>query len=203
MEELGPEELLADVNGILVPGGFGERGIEGKIAATRYARENNIPFFGICLGMHCAAIEFARHVCRWEDANSSEFDPSTKYPVIDLLPEQKEIKDFGGTMRLGRYPCKIMPGTRAAEAYQDEVIYERHRHRYELNNLFREELAQKGLVMSGVSPDNQLVEMIELRDHPWFVATQFHPEFKSRPNRAHPLFRDFIAAALRYKENKE
>ncbi|NLZ39622.1 MAG: CTP synthase [Firmicutes bacterium] len=203
VEELGPEELLADVNGILVPGGFGERGIEGKIAATRYARENNIPFFGICLGMHCAAIEFARHVCRWEDANSSEFDPSTKYPVIDLLPEQKEIKDFGGTMRLGRYPCKIMPGTRAAEAYQDEVIYERHRHRYELNNLFREELAQKGLVMSGVSPDNQLVEMIELRDHPWFVATQFHPEFKSRPNRAHPLFRDFIAAALRYKENKE
>ncbi|NLZ92731.1 MAG: C26 family cysteine hydrolase domain-containing family, partial [Firmicutes bacterium] len=164
---------------------------------------NKIPFLGICLGMHCATIEFARHVCRWEDAHSTEFNPATEHPVIDLSPEQKDIEDLGGTMRLGLFPCKIKPDTRAAQVYQDEIIYERHRHRYELNNLFRGELEKSGLVMSGTSPDDRLVEMIELPDHPWFVATQFHPEFKSRPNRAHPLFRDFITAALQYKKNKE
>lgn len=203
VEKLGAEKLLADVDGVLVPGGFGERGIEGKIAAIRYARENKIPFLGICLGMHCATIEFARHICRWEDAHSTEFNPATEHPVIDLSPEQKDIEDLGGTMRLGLFPCKIKPDTRAAQVYQDEIIYERHRHRYELNNLFRGELEKSGLVMSGTSPDDRLVEMIELPDHPWFVATQFHPEFKSRPNRAHPLFRDFITAALQYKKNKE
>ena len=203
VEEQGAAALLADVDGIIVPGGFGDRGIEGKIAATRYAREHKIPYFGICLGMHCAAIEFARHVCGWEDAHSTEINPETTHPVIDLLPEQWEVELLGGTMRLGLYPCRLKPATKAAQAYGEELIYERHRHRYELNNRFREGLADQGLVLSGVSPDDRLVEMIELADHPWFVGTQFHPEFKSRPNRAHPLFRDFITAAVQYRENKK
>jgi CTP synthase len=203
VEEQGAAALLADVDGIIVPGGFGDRGIEGKIAATRYAREHKIPYFGICLGMHCAAIEFARHVCGWEDAHSTEINPETTHPVIDLLPEQREVELLGGTMRLGLYPCRLKPATKAAQAYGEELIYERHRHRYELNNRFREGLADQGLVLSGVSPDDRLVEMIELADHPWFVGTQFHPEFKSRPNRAHPLFRDFITAAVQYRENKQ
>ncbi|HZK25721.1 MAG TPA: CTP synthase [Oscillospiraceae bacterium] len=203
VEEQGAAALLADVDGIIVPGGFGDRGIEGKIAATSYAREQKIPYLGICLGMHCATIEFARHVCHWEDAHTTEINPETTHPVIDLLPEQKEIEDLGGTMRLGLYPCKLTAETKAAQAYGEELIYERHRHRYELNNHFRERLAQNGLVMSGISPDDHLVEMIELADHPWFVATQFHPEFKSRPNRAHPLFRDLIKAALQYHVNKK
>ncbi|MCR3922043.1 MAG: CTP synthase [Firmicutes bacterium] len=200
VEQHGAENMLLGVDGILVPGGFGDRGIEGKIEAVRFARENKIPFFGICLGMHCATIEFARHVCEWEDANSTEFNLETEYPVIDLLPEQKDIEDMGGTMRLGLYPCKIKAGTTSNKAYQDEIIYERHRHRYELNNAHRERLVKHGLIMSGTSPDDRLVEIIELADHPWFVATQFHPEFKSRPNRAHPLFRDFILASLQNKE---
>lgn len=200
VEKTGAAALLADVDGILVPGGFGDRGIEGKIEAVRYARENKIPFFGICLGMHCVTIEFARHVCGWQGAHSTEFSPETEYPVIDLLPEQKDIEELGGTMRLGIYPCKVEPGTVTSAAYGEEIIYERHRHRYELNNVFRERLAKQGLVMSGTSPDDRLVEIVELRGHPWFVATQFHPEFKSRPNRAHPLFREFIRFSLAFRE---
>ncbi|WP_026487039.1 CTP synthase [Caldanaerobius polysaccharolyticus] len=189
-------QLLSDVSGILVPGGFGDRGVEGKIAAIRYARENKVPYLGLCLGMQCAVIEVARNAAGLKGANSTEFDPNTPYPVIDIMPEQKDIDELGGTMRLGLYPCKVKEGTKAYQAYQDEIIYERHRHRYEFNNQFRERLARAGLIISGLSPDERLVEMIELEDHPWFVAVQFHPEFKSRPNRPHPLFREFIAAAL-------
>ncbi len=189
-------DFLEGVNGILVPGGFGDRGIEGKIRAIQYARENRIPFFGICLGMQTAVIEFARNVAGYKGANSSEFDPATKYPVIDLMPEQKDIEDMGGTMRLGLYPCKLASGTESKKAYQEEIIYERHRHRYEFNNEYRNELGEKGMLFSGLSPDERLVEIIELKGHPWFVGVQFHPEFKSRPNRSHPLFADFIKAAL-------
>ncbi len=196
VERLGPEELLAGADGILIPGGFGDRGIEGKVAAIRFAREKKIPFFGICLGMHCAAIEFARHVCGWQDAHSTEFSSTTAHPVIDLLPEQKDIDELGGSMRLGLYPCRLEAESFSQRAYAEEVVYERHRHRYELNNLYRELLVEKGLVMAGTSPDGRLAEIIEYHDHPWFVAVQFHPEFKSRPNRAHPLFREFIRAAL-------
>ncbi len=184
------KELLRDADGILVPGGFGDRGVEGKIAATRYARENKIPYLGICLGMQLAVVEFARNVLGLKDAHSSELNPETKHPVIDLMPEQKDIEDMGGTMRLGIYPCKIYEGTKAHEAYGDDLIYERHRHRYEFNNHYREMLTEAGLVISGISPDERLVEIIELKDHPWFVAGQFHPEFKSRPTKAHPLFRE-------------
>ncbi|MDI6878151.1 MAG: CTP synthase [Desulfitobacteriaceae bacterium] len=189
-------DFLDGAGGILVPGGFGSRGIEGKIEAIRYARENKVPFLGICLGMQCAVIEFARNVCGMERANSTEFDPDTSYPVIDILPEQKDIEDKGGTMRLGISPAKLMEDSLAFEAYQDEVIYERHRHRYEVNNQFRAELEGAGLKFSGTSPDGRLVEITEYPDHPWFVASQFHPEFKSRPNRPHPLFRDFVRATL-------
>lgn len=196
VEKLGAEVLLIGLDGILVPGGFGDRGIEGKIAAVRYARENKIPFFGICLGIQCVIIEYARNVCGWHDAHSTEFNPGTNHPVIDLLPEQGDIEALGGTMRLGLYPCKVEKDTLAYAAYKDEVIYERHRHRYEINNVFRERFARQGLVLAGTSPDDRLVEIVELAEHPWFVASQFHPEFKSRPNRAHPLFRDFIGAAL-------
>lgn len=188
---------LVGVDGILVPGGFGDRGIEGKIKAIQYARENNIPFFGICLGMQCAVIEFARNVAGLAGAHSSEFAADTSHPVIDLLPEQKDVEQMGGTMRLGTYPCKVAEGTKTHEAYQDEVIYERHRHRFEFNNEYRELLTSKGLVFSGTSPDDRLIEVIEIPEHPWFVATQFHPEFKSRPNRPHPLFRDFVGATLK------
>jgi CTP synthase len=200
VEKEGAENLLQGLDGILVPGGFGDRGIEGKIAAVRYARENKIPFFGICLGMHCVTIEFARNVCGWHDAHSTEFNPDTTHPVIDLLPEQKDIEDLGGTMRLGLYPCKLEGDTFTYQAYAEEIIYERHRHRYELNNTFRERLVKQGLVVSGTSPDDRLVEIVELADHPWFVATQFHPEFKSRPDRAHALFREFIRSSLAYRE---
>lgn len=192
-------EVMADVNGILVPGGFGDRGIEGKIKAIQYARENKIPFFGICLGMQCAVIEYARHKCGMENANSSEFDAQTKYPVIDLMAEQVDVEDMGGTMRLGLYPCKVYPGTLTQKAYGEELIYERHRHRYEFNNAFREEIIKNGLVIGGTLPNGRLVEIVELPQdvHPWFLGAQFHPEFKSRPTNPHPLFRDFIAAALR------
>lgn len=191
--------LLAGVDGILVPGGFGDRGIDGKIAATRYARERRIPFFGICLGMQVAVVEFARYVAGLEDAHSSEIAPQTQYPVIDLLPEQKEIEDKGGTMRLGAYACKLVPGTFAASAYNDTWVTERHRHRYEFNNTYRDTLLAAGLTISGISPDGRLVEIVEIADHPWFVGVQFHPEFTSRPNRAQPLFREFIGAAFRYQ----
>ncbi|AXM89000.1 CTP synthetase [Anoxybacillus ayderensis] len=189
-------QLLQGVNGILVPGGFGDRGIEGKIEAIRYAREQRIPFLGICLGMQLASVEFARHVVGLKDAHSAEIDPNTPHPIIDLLPEQKDIEDLGGTLRLGLYPCKLVEGTKAYEAYQDEVIYERHRHRYEFNNEYRTVMEENGFVFSGTSPDGRLVEIIELKDHPWFVAAQFHPEFTSRPTRPQPLFREFIRASL-------
>ncbi|MFC4184156.1 CTP synthase [Saccharococcus thermophilus] len=190
-------ELLGDADGILVPGGFGDRGIEGKIEAIRYAREQKVPFLGICLGMQLASIEFARNVVGLKEAHSAEFDPNTPHPIIDLLPEQKDIEDLGGTLRLGLYPCKLLEGTLAYEAYQDEVIYERHRHRYEFNNHYRQIMEQHGFIFSGTSPDGRLVEIIELKDHPWFVAAQFHPEFTSRPTRPQPLFREFIKASLK------
>lgn len=194
------EEVFKGVQGILVPGGFGNRGIEGKINAISYARENKIPFLGICLGMQCAIVEFARNVCGMKGANSTEFDPETKYPVIDLLPEQKGVEDLGGTMRLGISPIKLQKDTLAYNAYLEEDIEERHRHRYEFNNEYRETLEQKGLSFSGTSPDKRLVEVTEYPEHPWFVASQYHPEFKSRPNRPHPLFLQFIMAALKEKE---
>jgi CTP synthase len=190
------DELLGGVAGILVPGGFGDRGIEGKIMAIKYAREQRIPFFGICLGMQVAVVEYARSVLGLEGANSSEINPTTNYPVIDLLPEQKDIEDMGGTMRLGLYPCKIAPGSLAESCYADELIYERHRHRYEFNNAYRDAFEQAGFRISGTSPDGRLVEMIELPDHPWFLAVQFHPEFTSRPNRPQALFREFVHAAF-------
>jgi len=198
-ERLSAEETereLAACDGILVPGGFGVRGIEGKIQAARYAREHRVPYLGICLGMQIAVAEFARHVAGMDGANSTEFDPETPYPVIDLLPEQKEVRDMGGTMRLGADPVKLHEGTRAREIYGEAVIYERHRHRYEVNNHLRKRLEHAGLVFGGTSPDERLVEVIELPDHPFFLASQFHPEFKSRPLRPQPLFRDFVGAAI-------
>ncbi|GHH97947.1 CTP synthase [Neobacillus kokaensis] len=189
-------ELLGDVDGVLVPGGFGDRGIEGKIEATRYARENKKPFLGICLGMQLATIEYARNVLGYADAHSSEFVPDTKHPMIDLLPEQKDVEDLGGTLRLGLYPCRLAEGTKAFAAYGEKVVYERHRHRYEFNNHYRQEMEESGFVFSGTSPDGRLVEIIELKDHPWFVASQFHPEFVSRPQRPQPLFRDFVKATI-------
>ncbi|KPU44600.1 CTP synthase [Oxobacter pfennigii] len=194
------KELLKDSHGVLVPGGFGDRGIEGKIAAAKYARENNVPFFGICLGMQCAVIEFSRNVIGFTGAHSSEFSSTTAYPVIDLMPEQREIDEKGGTMRLGIYPCKLKEDTISHMCYKDEIIYERHRHRYEFNNQFREEITSKGMSLAGLSPDERLVEIVEIKDHPWFVGVQFHPEFKSRPNKSHPLFKDFIRASLANKK---
>ncbi|GFR36547.1 CTP synthase [Thermobrachium celere] len=196
VDENNYEEILKDADGILVPGGFGDRGIEGKILAIKYARENNVPFLGICLGMQCAVIEFARNVVGLKGANSSEIDPNTPYPVIDLMDEQRDIDEKGGTMRLGLYPCKLKEGTFSFEAYKDEIIYERHRHRYEFNNEFRSQITKMGMVLAGTSPDDKLVEIVEIPNHKWFVGAQFHPEFKSRPNRPHPLFRDFVKAAL-------
>jgi CTP synthase len=190
-------EVLEEADGILIPGGFGGRGIEGKIEAARIARENHIPYLGICLGMQIAVAEFARHVAGMDGANSTEFDIETPYPVIDLLPEQKEVADLGGTMRLGADPIKLHEDTRVREAYGEAVVYERHRHRYEVNNLLRKRLQSAGLSISGTSPDERLVEVVELEDHPFFVASQFHPEFKSRPERPAPLFSGFVAAALR------
>lgn len=195
-------EYLNDVSGILVPGGFGERGIEGKLHAIHYARENKVPFFGICLGLQCAAIEFARNVLGKDSANSTEFDPETPHPVIHLMETQKSIKKKGGTMRLGAYPCNLKKDTRAFEAYGQVEIDERHRHRFEFNNDYRTVFEEAGMRICGVSPDNQLVEMIELKDHPWFVGCQFHPELKSRFNKAHPLFREFVAAAICYEKEQ-
>ncbi|MEW5919493.1 MAG: CTP synthase [Bacillota bacterium] len=201
--EAAIKRLFTGVHGILVPGGFGDRGIEGKIIAARYAREHGIPFLGLCLGLHCAVVEVARHACGLTGAHSTEFAPETPHAVIDLLPEQREVAEKGGSMRLGLYPCKLLRDSKVYHAYGEEVVYERHRHRYEFNNLYREELERCGVVFSGLSPDDRLVEIIELRHHPWFVATQFHPEFKSRPQRPHPLFRDFVGMALRYKGEQE
>jgi CTP synthase len=190
-------EVFEGIHGIVVPGGFGWRGVEGKLDAIRHARENGVPYLGLCLGLQCAVIEFARNVCGLDAANSSEFDPGTPHPVIDLLPEQKNVTDLGGSMRLGAQPCHVAPGTKAAEVYGESVVYERHRHRYEVNPAYHEALSGKGLVFSGMSPDGRLVEIIELEDHPFFMAGQFHPELRSRPTRPHPLFRDFIGAALK------
>ena len=192
-------EYLKEADGILVPGGFGDRGVEGKITTIKYARENKIPFFGICLGMQLAAVEFARNVCGLTGAHSSELDPNTPYPIINLLPDQENVVEMGGTLRLGSYPCTLIEGSQAHKEYGEINITERHRHRYEFNNFYRERLTNKGLVLSGVSPDGRLVEIVELPEHPWFVAGQFHPEFKSRPEKAHPLFAGFIRASL---ENK-
>ncbi|MCG2796799.1 MAG: CTP synthase [Actinomycetia bacterium] len=197
LQEEGCDRILGDMHGILVPGGFGVRGIEGKIMATQFARENGIPFLGLCLGLQCAVIEFSRNVVGMESANSSEFDPETPYPVIDLMAHQKEVDGMGGTMRLGLYPCKLLEGTRAHDAYGEELIYERHRHRYEVNNSLRNKMEEAGLAFSGVSPDGRLVEIVENPAHPWFVACQFHPEFKSRPLHPHPLFREFVGASIK------
>jgi CTP synthase len=196
------EAHLEEADGILIPGGFGERGIEGKVEAARIAREKGIPYLGICLGMQIAVVEFARHVCGMDGANSAEFDPETPFPVVDLLPEQKEVSDLGGTMRLGADPVKLHEDTQAREIFGEPVIYKRHRHRYEVNNMLRKRLEEEGLVASGTSPDDRLVEVIELPDHPFFVASQFHPEFNSRPTRPEPLFRDFVGAAAKRAEER-
>ena len=195
-------EYLADVDGILVPGGFGFRASEGKISAIKYARENNVPFFGICLGMQLATVEFSRNVLGLEGAHSAELDPATPYPIIDLLPEQKDIEDLGGTLRLGLYSCSIKEGTLAQDVYGKAEIEERHRHRYEFNNDYREQLEANGMVISGTSPDGRLVEMVEIPTNDFFIACQFHPEFLSRPNRPHPIFKSFIEASLKYQQNK-
>lgn len=208
------ESMLSDLNGILIPGGFGSRGIEGKILACKYAREHKVPFFGICLGMQCAVIEFARNVLGYKEANSSEFDPNTPYPVIYLMTQwydvhkkciqkRDEHSDKGGTMRLGAYPCHLKENTKAREAYGKELVYERHRHRYEFNMKYAEDFEKHGMIISGLSPDKQLAEIVELKDHPWFIGCQFHPEFKSRPMDPHPLFKAFIKAAKEYKEQHE
>ena len=189
------ERALSGAHGVVVPGGFGVRGIEGKIAAARFARERHVPYLGICLGLQVAVIEFVRNVLGLAAANSTEFDPDSPDPVVDLMADQREVRDLGGTMRLGVYPCRLAEGTLARSAYGEPVIYERHRHRWEVANRYRARMAEAGMIFSGVSPDDHLVEMIELADHPWFVGSQFHPEFRSRPNRAHPLFRDLVGAA--------
>jgi CTP synthase len=198
-EDVTPDtvgELLGDCSGVLVPGGFGDRGIEGMILSAKYARENKIPYFGICLGMQMAVIEYARNILGFTGANSGEFDDECEYPVIDIMPEQKEVTEKGGTMRLGLYPCKLSEGSIARNVYKDELIYERHRHRYEFNNIYRDEFVNSGLKLAGMSPDSKLVEIVEVSDHPWYVGVQFHPEFKSRPNRPHPLFASFVKAAV-------
>jgi CTP synthase len=198
IEAYGPENYLEGIDGILVPGGFGVRGVDGKINAIQYAREKKIPFLGLCLGMQCSVIEWARHVAGLDNANSAEFEPTAKNPVINLLPEQQDVVDLGGTMRLGLYPCRIAPNTLAFSFYGEEVIYERHRHRYEFNNAYRNLFLETGYVISGTSPDGRLVEIVELPDHPFFIATQFHPEFQSRPSTPHPLFKGFVQSAIAY-----
>ncbi len=202
-EQITPEtvnDILGEMNGILVPGGFGDRGTEGKIEAIKYARENKLPYFGICLGMHCAVIEFGRNVVGLKGATSTEFEPKTKYPVICLMEEKENVRDLGGTMRLGDYSCNLSQGTKAYKAYKSKEIKERHRHRYEFNNKYRDVFEQNGCVFSGINNKHNLVELMELKGHPWFVACQFHPEFKSKPDQTHPLFRDFIGSAIKYQE---
>ncbi|MEM6337718.1 MAG: CTP synthase, partial [Bacteroidota bacterium] len=196
-------ELLDDVTGVLVAPGFGDRGIEGKIQAVKYARENDIPFFGICLGLQCAVIEFARHVCGWEGANSTEFDPETPYPIIDMMEDQKQVTRKGGTMRLGAYTCEVKPGTKAFKAYGDEVVNERHRHRFEVNNTLRYKLLENGMLFTGINPGRDLVEIIEVPEHRWFLGVQFHPEYQSTVEHPHPLFTGFLRAAIEYAEERD
>ncbi len=203
LEAYGAEHFLTGISGILVPGGFGFRGVDGKITAIQYARENQIPFLGLCLGMQCSVIEWAQHVAKLENANSAEFAPDATNPVINLLPEQQDVVDLGGTMRLGLYPCRVAPNTLAASLYQEEVIYERHRHRYEFNNAYRNLFLDTGYAISGTSPDGRLVEIIELPQHPFFIATQFHPEFRSRPSSPHPLFLGFVQASVQQAHGEE
>jgi CTP synthase len=202
-ERAGYDRILSKVDGILVPYGFGTRGIRGKINAIKYARENKVPFLGICLGMQCAVIEFARDIMGLKDSNSTEFDPETEDPIIDLMEEQKRLEDRGGTMRLGRFKCRLKVGSKAKRAYEKTIVYERHRHRYEFNNIYREAIEKAGLVVTGTNPDRDLVEIVEIENHPWFVGVQFHPEFRSRPDRPHPLFRDFIGASIDYSKKQE
>ncbi len=196
-------EKLDGAAGVLVPGGFGHRGIEGKVLAAHFARDHGIPYLGLCLGLQCAVIEFAREVVGTSDVNSTEFDMFTSNPVIDFMPDQRELEDKGGTMRLGLYPARLAANSKARAVYGEEVIYERHRHRFEVNNRYRQTLENAGMLLSGVSPDGRLVEIVELKDHPWFVASQFHPEFKSRPERPHPLFDGFVATALALRDGRE
>ena len=200
LKEENYKERLKGLDGVLIPGGFGDRGIEGKILSAKFARETKTPFFGICLGMQMAVVEFGRSQLGFEGANSSEFDPETLFPVIDLMPEQKDIEDMGGTMRLGLYPCKISDNSNSKDVYKEELIYERHRHRYEFNNEYRKQFQEKGMKFTGLSPDERLVEIVEIEDHPWYVGCQFHPEFKSRPTRPHPLFYGFVKAAKGTKQ---
>jgi CTP synthase len=199
IEKKGAGEILVGIHGVLIPGGFGNRGIEGKVEAVKYARENGIPFFGICLGLQCAIIEFARNVCDMEDANSAEFSGKTVYPVVDLMEEQKNISKMGGTMRLGSYKCDLKDGTLIREAYGHDVIHERHRHRYEVNSKYVPDFENAGMIASGFNPDTSLVETVELKGHPWFVGVQFHPELKSRVLNPHPLFKSFVHAAVDYR----
>jgi CTP synthase len=202
IEQEGAEKFLAGMDGILIPGGFGIRGIDGKIAAARYARESKTPYFGLCLGMQIATIEFARHVCNLQNAHSTEFNPDTPHPVITLLDEQSKVTTKGGTMRLGASPCRLLPGTKAHAAYGRDTVSERHRHRYEFNLDYRKQLEDAGLVISGLYPRRDLVEIVEVQDHPWFVACQFHPEFQSKPDQPHPLFQAFVQAALRFGQSQ-
>jgi CTP synthase len=200
LDDSNVAEVLGDVSGILVPGGFGDRGIEGMISAIKYARTNNIPYLGLCLGMQLTIVEFARNVLGYSDANSSEFNPSSNHQVIHIMPDQNDVTDLGGTLRLGAYPCVLDRESKAYQLYGKELIHERHRHRYEVNNDYRKALTENGMMLSGLSPDGHIIEMIELKEHPWFIGTQAHPEFKSRPNKAHPLFHGFIKAANEFSE---
>jgi CTP synthase len=199
IEKEGPDALLGNLNGILVPGGFGDRGTEGKIIASRYAREHNLPYFGLCLGMQIAVIDFARNVLGLEKANSEEFDPKTPDPVIHIMDEQKSVEDKGATMRLGACPCVLKKGSAAFNAYGKDEVSERHRHRFEYNNMYRQKLEEEGLIVSGTNPECDLVEIVEVKNHPWYVGVQFHPEFQSKPNKAHPLFAAFIEASLTHR----
>jgi CTP synthase len=203
LEDTAQVDLLKDVHGVVVPGGFGYRGVEGKILAARYAREAKVPYLGLCLGMQVMCIEFARHVLGWKAANSTEFDEKTEYPVIDLMPDQQHITEKGGTMRLGVYPCHLQSGTQAALAYGAEAVLERHRHRWEVNNVYRGDMQAAGMKFSGLSPNRRLVEIAEVADHPFMLGSQFHPEFLSRPNRPHPLFKAFIQAAIQYRDKEK
>jgi CTP synthase len=202
IEEDGPAGMLEGLSGIIVPGGFGYRGVEGKIEAIRHARETGLPFFGLCLGMQCAAVEFARNVCGMDKANSTEIDETTPYPVISIMADQLALRNKGGTMRLGSYPCKLAEGSLAHKCYDEDLIHERHRHRYEFNNKYREVMEEKGMLLCGTSPGGELVEMVEVKGHPWFLGSQFHPEFQSKPLEPHPLFKDFIRAALEFDEGR-